>query len=613
LAYLETIHTPADLKGLSHVELESLCQEIREFLITHVSETGGHLASNLGAVELTVALHRIFDTSTDRLMFDVGHQCYVHKLLTGRMNAFSGLRSYGGLAGFPKPIESVHDAYIAGHASDSVSIGLGMARACQLLNDTRHIICVIGDGAMTGGLAWEALFDLGTTNLPMIVILNDNGMSINPNTGGIGRYLKRLRLKPSYRNLKNHYRSVIRRIPGGKVIYRITHRMKERLKQSVLKSSLFEDMGLEYSGPVDGHNLYQLEEVLNWAIDLKKPALVHVITQKGKGYPLAEKDPGKFHGIGPFNPKTGEQRFKVPDYSAVFGAELCRLGSADSAICAITAAMREGTGLGGFSALYPNRFFDVGIAEEHAVSMAGGMADRGLKPVFAVYSTFLQRSYDMLLHDIALAKQHVVFAVDRAGLVGADGETHHGLFDIAFLSSVPDMTILSPASFSELRCMLKTALYDIQGPVAVRYPRGSESELYTECHVEPLTLLRDSGDIALLTYGVSTPDCIKAADILESQGIDVCLIKLGRLSPLPVQELLQVLNNRHALVCVEEVASLGCIGSLVAALLEQNAMPMNVRLLNTGDGFITHGSVECLRKLCGIDCDSIVRTVKELL
>ncbi len=609
MSYLDSI-TTEKLRGLTEPQLRELCEEIREILVRNVSRTGGHLASNLGAVELTVAIHRVFNTAVDRLIFDVGHQCYVHHLLTGRAGEFSTLRTYGGISGFPKPRESVHDAYVAGHASTSISVALGMARAAALTGDPARIVCLIGDGAMTGGTAYEGLCDLASSGLPVIVVLNDNGMSINPNTGGFGNYLKRLRLKPSYLVFKKRYRAVMRKIPGGNAIYRLTHRMKEKLKRSVLNESLFEQIGLEYSGPVDGHDIGAMEEVLRWAADQELPALVHAVTKKGRGYAFAESEPGRFHGIGPFDPETGEARTSAEDFSSVFGNEMIRLAQKDRSVCAITAAMTEGTGLGGFAALYPDRFFDVGIAEEHAAAMAGGLAAGGMKPVFAVYSTFLQRSYDMLVQEIALAGQHVVLAVDRAGLVGADGETHQGLLDVAYLSSVPGMTVLSPASFAELRRDLKDALYAIEGPVAVRYPRGGEGE-YRGCSEGAAARLCEGRRRVILTYGVLVNECLRACDALNELGLETGLVKLNRVCPLPERELLDLLEGCELLLCAEEAEESGCVGARVAVLLEKSGRSLRLLCANTGNGFVPHGSVPELRRLCGLDAEALTARIKE--
>ena len=470
---LETIHDPNDIKTLNEPQTQLLCTELREFLLKSVSKTGGHLASNLGAVELTVAIHRVFDTSRDRLIFDVGHQCYPHKILTGRREQFQTLRQYKGLSGFPKPHESEHDAFIAGHASNSVSVALGMARARTLQHQDYSVLALIGDGALSGGLAYEGLNNAGASGEPLIVILNDNGMSIDGNVGAVSEHLGLLRSKPAYYEFKKAYRDVLDRNALGRAVYDFNHHLKTNVKKALLpNSTMFEDMGFTYLGPVNGHDVGQLSNTLRWAKELKCPVLVHVHTQKGRGYLPAEREPERYHGVGKFDPRMGVPREKAPDFSAVFGSELCRLAKENETICAITAAMRDGTGLHDFSEQYPDRFFDVGIAEGHAVAMAAGMAKQGLTPVVAIYSSFLQRAYDQIIHDAALLNLHVVFAVDRAGMVGADGETHHGIFDAAFLSEIPNMTVLCPSNFAELRTMLDRAVNEIKGPVAIRYPRG---------------------------------------------------------------------------------------------------------------------------------------------
>jgi len=429
------------LSRLTDQEGEALCARLRGELVENVSRTGGHLASNLGAVELIVALHRVFDTSVDRLVFDVGHQCYAHKLITGR--TLDTLRQYGGVAGFPKPGESVHDAFIAGHASNSVAVALGMARARDMLGENYKVIALIGDGALTGGLAYEGLSNAGECGRQLLVILNDNGMSITPNVGGVAEHLAKQRLKPQYLTFKKHYRRIMNASAPGRAVYKVTHRVKQALKQSLLPCSMFEDMGFRYLGPVDGHNLPFLTRLLRYARDIDEPVLLHVKTVKGKGFTPAEENPDAFHGVAPFDPLTGRlKREPGENFSAVFGRTLTRLAAQDRRVCAITAAMTGGTGLEKFAGKFPDRFFDVGIAEGCAAAMAAGMAKQGAIPVFAVYSTFLQRAYDMLIHDMAIDNLHVVLGVDRAGLVGDDGETHHGLFDAAFLDTVPNMTCL---------------------------------------------------------------------------------------------------------------------------------------------------------------------------
>ena len=468
------------LAELTDRQAEELCARLRQELIDDVSRTGGHLASNLGAVELTVAIHRVFNTARDRLVFDVGHQCYVHKILTRRREEMAHLRQFGGIAGFPKPGESIHDAFVAGHASNSVAVALGMARARTQLGEDYKVLALIGDGALTGGLAYEGLSNAGQCGQQLLVILNDNGMSIAKNVGGVADHLARQRLKPQYLRFKRNYRRVMQATALGRWLYRGIHRLKEAVKKSILPCSMFEDMGFTYVGPISGHDMAALTQALRYARDLKEPVLLHVRTTKGKGYPPAERNPDAFHGVSPFDPSTGEPLKKGGEnFSSVFGDVLSELAERDRRICAITAAMPGGTGLDGFAQRYPERFFDVGIAEGCAVSMAAGMAKEGAVPVFAVYSTFLQRSYDMLIHDVALDGLHVVLGVDRAGLVGEDGETHHGLFDVAFLSTVPGMTVLAPANFAELRAMLFRAVEEYTGPVAVRYPRGGQGS-YTQ-------------------------------------------------------------------------------------------------------------------------------------
>ena len=457
---LERINDPRDLKNLNDDEARALCGELRDFLLARVSRTGGHLASNLGVVELTVAIHRVFDTSRDRLVFDVGHQCYIHKALTGRRAMFDTLRQFQGLSGFPKPYESEHDAFIAGHASNSVSVALGMARARTQQKEDYHVLALTGDGALTGGLSFEGLNDAGASREPLIVILNDNGMSIDANVGGMSSHLSRLRAKPGYNALKKRYRQALTHSNVGTRFYNLSHDAKQFLKKSLLpESTMFEDMGFHYMGPVDGHDVEELTRVLQWAKEQKAPVLMHVNTVKGKGYSYAEQEPNRFHGVSPFDLATGQpKKAGGASFSSVFGDALTELAAEDERICAISAAMVDGTGLTSFARTYPTRFYDVGISEGHAVAMAAGMAKQGNIPVFAVYSSFLQRGYDMLLHDVALSNLHVVFGVDRAGLVGADGETHHGCFDPNYLAQIPGMTVLCPASFAELRAMLRKAV-----------------------------------------------------------------------------------------------------------------------------------------------------------
>ena len=609
---LESIHSPADVRALPAGQLPQLCQELREFLVQSVSETGGHLASNLGTVELTVAIHRVFDTERDRLVFDVGHQCYIHKMLTGRWERFSTLRQLDGLSGFPKPRESVHDAFIAGHASNSVSVALGMARARTLRKEDYSVLALIGDGALTGGLAYEGLNNAGASGEPLIVILNDNGMSINPNVGAIPSHLARLRSKPVYYHFKKWYRSLFGSRPMGNPLYRFNHRVKTSLKKTLWPgSTLFEDMGFTYLGPIDGHDLPRLCDVLGWARELNRPAVVHVNTVKGKGVPFAERNPDMYHGVGPFDPaagllkKTGEESF-----SSVFGRAMTDFAREDGRVCAVTAAMADGTGLSGFAKTFPNRFFDVGIAEGHGVSMAAGMAAQGLLPVFAVYSTFLQRSYDMLIHDVALEGLHVVLGVDRAGLVGADGETHHGCFDALFLSELPGFTVLCPSNFSELRQMLRRALFTLDGPAAVRYPRGGEGAFRDDTSDRPLVRLRAGGDVTLLSYGILINEVLAAAELLEREGIQAEVWKLNQIAPL--DQVAGCFEKTDILLVLEDCFGAGCVGQRVAAILaKEGKAPRKLILKNLGGTFAPEGSVPQLEARFGLDAAAVAGAVRE--
>lgn len=611
---LNRIHSPRDVKALDESELPLLCSELRDFLVEQVSHTGGHLASNLGVVELTVALHRVFDTSHDRLVFDVGHQCYVHKILTGRAERFATLRRLNGISGFPKPCESEHDAFIAGHASNSVSVALGMARARTMLHEDYSVLALIGDGALTGGLAYEGLNNAGASGEPLIVILNDNGMSIDRNVGAMSEHLSRLRTKPEYFAFKKTYHSVLGSSSVGRTLYRFNHSLKTGLKKAMLpNATMFEDMGFAYLGPVDGHDLTQLTNTLEWAREMRRPVLVHVRTQKGRGYAPAEREPWKFHGVSPFNAATGEVPEAKESFSSVFGAALTELAAEDARVCAITAAMEDGTGLTPFAARFPDRFFDVGIAEGHAAAMAAGLASQGALPVFAVYSSFLQRAYDQLLHDVALSDLHVVFAVDRAGLVGADGATHHGVMDTVFLSGIPNMTVLCPASFAELRSMLRRALFELDGPVAIRYPRGGESAYRADRSAEDFAELRAGEDITLAAYGTMVNNITDAAALLHEQGIEARVVKLSRITPFRGGELSRVFGGTKRLLVAEDCSGVGCIGQRIAAILaEEGHEPEKLMLCNLGRRLIEQGSVEELQSRCGLDAASLARTAKEV-
>lgn len=606
----------ASLAEISDQEAEELCRALRRRVIQVVSKTGGHLASNLGAVELTVALHRVYDTSRDRLVFDVGHQCYVHKMLTGRNGRMETLRSFGGLAGFPKPAESKHDASIAGHASTAVSTALGMAVARTQLGEDYRVVALLGDGSLTGGLAYEGLSMAGQSGEPLVVILNDNGMSIDASMGGIAQHLAKQRLRPQYLRGKEAYRKVMKATAVGRWLYQVIHRLKEGIKASLLPCSMFENMGFQYMGPVDGHDVKGLTRLLRYASQVDGPVLLHVKTVKGNGFRPAEKNPDAFHGIGPFEPDSGisAQTKAGESFSVRFGRDMIQLAQKDPRICAITAAMTAGTGLTDFAKELPQRFFDVGIAEEHAVTMAAGMAKQGLIPVFAVYSTFFQRSYDMLIHDIAIDHLHAVFCVDRAGLVGDDGETHHGLFDPGFLQTVPGITVLCPASLDELSSMLEEAIHEIPGPVAVRYPRGGENHYHENHSGQPACCLRQGTDITLVTFGTLTGNLLAVADRLAKDGISAEVIKLNQIVPLPMDLLSASLQKTGRLLVAQECVSMGSPGEgIMAAVAAQGGSLKGAALCSCGKGFVPHGTIPQLRALCGLDTESLYQKAREVM
>ena len=605
---LDTITSPADLRGLSYDTLNVLCASLREFIVDSVSRTGGHLASNLGIVELAVALEREFDSSRDRIIYDVGHQSYVHKILTGRRDRFDTLRQYGGLSGFMKPEESVTDPCVTGHASDSVSVALGMAHARTLRNQKYHVVAVIGDGALTGGMAYEALSNAGTSGEPLLVVLNDNNMSIAQNVGGLSRHLARLRVNSRYLRAKVRVKERLARIPGGAAVTRAISRAKARIKSFVLPTSLFEQMGFIYLGPVDGHNLKSVCELLAQAKKIKKPVLLHVITQKGRGYAPSEQEPEKYHGVSRFDPVSGAfAADKKEDFSACFGRELCAFAEKDARICAITAAMPSGTGLTRFASRFPSRFFDVGIAEEHAVAMAAGMAAQGLVPVVAMYSTFLQRAYDQLVHDVAIEGLHVVFCVDRAGIVGADGATHNGVLDIAFLRSIPGMKVYCPSNFSELRSMMTRAVYHEDGPVAIRYPRGGEGAFRKDTAQEVLACVREAPGhtVTLLTHGVMVNEALAAAELLEKKQIHAQVYKANQIGSGLEQAFAEKQDELSGwCVVIEDNVQSGGLGEWVAG-----RRASRTDLLNTGDRFLPHGGVDEVYRHCGLDAEGIAAFV----
>ena len=624
---LDTIEEPGDLRKLDAQELATLAREIRAFLVETVSKTGGHLAPSLGTVELTLALYRVFHFPEDKLVWDVGHQAYTHKLLTGRRKAFSTLRQKGGITGFPNRFESPYDAFGVGHASTAISAALGMAVARDLdagdaPENKRHVIAVLGDGALTGGEAFEGLNNAGDLGRNLIVVLNDNGRSIDKNVGAMSEYLSALRIAPQYNRAKKDVEHLLKSIPriGGKV-YKTASAIKDGVRTALVPGAPFEEMGFRYIGPIDGHNLELLTEVFSQVRQMTGPILVHVHTKKGKGYLPAEEAPEKFHGIGKFDAATGEcpKKEGAPSYTSVFSDALIELAKTDEDIVAITAAMPSGTGLKAFGKAYPERFFDVGIAEEHAVTFAAGLAAAGKKPVVALYSTFAQRAYDQILHDVCLQKLHVVFALDRAGLVGQDGPTHHGVFDYSYLRHLPGMTVMAPKDEAELRDMMKTALA-LGGPVAVRYPRGAAvgvkiPEAMTMLPLGKAEVLRNKGSIALLAIGSMVQAAEKAADLLAEEGIAVRVVNMRFVKPLDTELLLSLARDPEirGLVTLEENVLAGGFGSAVLEALSDAGIQMPVRRFGIGDTFVEQGTREELLELCGLTAPQVAEGVKTFL
>ncbi|WP_294149162.1 1-deoxy-D-xylulose-5-phosphate synthase [uncultured Selenomonas sp.] len=624
---LDTIEEPGDLRKLDAQELATLAREIRAFLVETVSKTGGHLAPSLGTVELTLALYRVFHFPEDKLVWDVGHQAYTHKLLTGRRKAFSTLRQKGGITGFPNRFESPYDAFGVGHASTAISAALGMAVARDLdagdaPENKRHVIAVLGDGALTGGEAFEGLNNAGDLGRNLIVVLNDNGRSIDKNVGAMSEYLSALRIAPQYNRAKKDVEHLLKSIPriGGKV-YKTASAIKDGVRTALVPGAPFEEMGFRYIGPIDGHNLELLTEVFSQVRQMTGPILVHVHTKKGKGYLPAEEAPEKFHGIGKFDAATGEcpKKEGAPSYTSVFSDALIELAKTDEDIVAITAAMPSGTGLKAFGKAYPERFFDVGIAEEHAVTFAAGLAAAGKKPVVALYSTFAQRAYDQILHDVCLQKLPVVFALDRAGLVGQDGPTHHGVFDYSYLRHLPGMTVMAPKNEAELRDMLKTALA-LGGPVAVRYPRGAAvgvkiPEAMTMLPLGKAEVLRNKGSIALLAIGSMVQAAEKAADLLAEEGIAVRVVNMRFVKPLDTELLLSLARDPEirGLVTLEENMLAGGFGSAVLEALSDAGVLLPVRRFGIGDTFVEQGTREELLELCGLTAPQVAEGVKTFL
>lgn len=611
---LEKIKSPSDVKKLSDDELNLLTTQIRNKLVETVSANGGHLASNLGAVELTVALHKVFDSPHDQIVFDVGHQCYTHKLLTGRYSRFDTLRQKGGISGFCRPNESQHDIFYSGHSGTSVSAGLGLAYAKKLKKDDHYVISVIGDGAFTGGMVYEALNNGGRSKTKHIVVLNDNKMSISENVGAFAKYLAVIRSKPEYYTFKASTEKKLSNIPGGETIAHRLYNIKTDLKNKIYsQSTFFEDLGYRYMGPIDGHNINLLCNAFEAAKKVNGPVLLHVITVKGKGYDFAEKSPSVFHGISKFDIETGEPIHSGESFSSMFGKYLCEHARKDSSICAITAAMGLGTGLDRFRKEKPMNFFDVGIAEEHAVTFASGLAKNNLKPVFAVYSTFLQRCYDQLVHDISLQKLKVIFAIDRAGFVGEDGETHNGIMDVSFLNTIPDIVVYSPCCFRSLCADINNALYADVYSVAVRYPRGNQSEnvrlLNYEC-IEYSTYGDTNSQQVIVTYGRITSHAIDAIDELSKNNISIYLLSMNKIKPIP-EKVVEMLMKTEKVFFFEEGIISGGVGEKIALMLLEKGYKGKYSLTAVNDEFVEQSSVNEQMEKYKLDKNSMIKKVSE--
>lgn len=612
---LEKLNHENEIKKLTPIELELLAEEIREFLIDKISVTGGHLASNLGVVELTMALHLSFQLPTDKIVWDVGHQSYTHKILTGRKAGFDELRKYGGLSGFPKRTESPCDCFDTGHSSTSISAALGIVSASQILKKDNYVVAVIGDGALTGGMAYEALNNAARLTRNFIIVLNDNNMSISENVGAVSQYLSNIRTADAYTDLKSGVADTLSKIPfyGEKVVGQI-RKTKNGIKQLVIPGMLFENMGITYLGPVDGHNIDKMVKTFNEAKKLNQAVIVHVKTNKGKGYAPAERHPARFHGAEPFMIESGlpaTKRAKAT-YSDIFSTVMRKLGDRDDKVVAITAAMPDGTGLKRFKNMFPDRFFDVGIAEEHAVTFAAGLAAEGLKPIFAVYSSFLQRAYDQILHDVCIQNLHVIFAIDRAGLVGSDGETHQGLFDISYLTSIPNMNVLAPKNKWELSDMLKFAV-DFYAPIAIRYPRGEAYDGLKEYRAPIIygksEIIFDEADIALVAAGSMVKIANEVREELKEIGYNCSLINARFIKPIDEEGILELTKDHKLIVTLEENVKNGGFGEKVLQFLSECGKQTNVLIVGIADEYVEHGNVEILKKEVGIDKDSLLKKI----
>ena len=615
--YLDKVNCPEDIKNMTNEELDILAKDIRKFLVKSVSKTGGHLASNLGVVELTLALHKVFESPKDKIVWDVGHQSYVHKILTGRKDSFDTLRQFKGLSGFPKEIESPHDIFDTGHSSTSISVGLGIACARDIKKENFDVVSVIGDGSITGGMALEALNNLGYLNTDMIVILNDNEMSIDKNVGAMSRHLSSIIRNSTMNKVKDEVEKIFTVTSAGNLIYKTASKVKDSIVSQFTpqQCELFESMGIKYYGPIDGHNIKELIEILNKAKKKKGPVLLHVITKKGKGYKYAEEHPDKYHGVSKFDIKEGVQPSNSKSISSAVGEKLVQMSAKDDKIVAITAAMPSGTGLDLFQKAYPERYYDVGIAEQHAVTFSAGLAKEGMKPYFAVYSTFLQRGYDQIIHDVCITKKNVTFLIDRAGLVGNDGETHHGMFDLSYLNIVPNITVMAPKDTQELELMLELSA-ELNEPVAIRYPRGNAYYLnrgeYKKIEVGKYEIIEEGKDIAILAIGNMVKNALEAKEILLEDNINPAIISARFLKPMDEKLLHELCKKYKTVVTIEDNIISGGFGSRINNFIIDNNYNLKVENIAISEKFIDHGNIESLYEGVGLSSNCIASRIKKL-
>lgn len=616
--YLDKVNSPEDIKKMSINEMDILAKDIRKFLVRSISKTGGHLASNLGVVELTLALHKVFNSPTDKIIWDVGHQSYVHKIITGRKSDFDTLRQFNGLSGFPKENESNHDVFDTGHSSTSISVGTGIACSRDIKGDDFSVISVIGDGSITGGMALEALNHLGYIKTKMIIILNDNEMSIDQNVGGMARHLSNIIRNSTVNKVKGEVEKILNITPGGSILSKTAYKVKDSImsKFAPQECEFFDSLGIKYSGPIDGHNINELINALEYAKKQKGPILLHVITKKGKGYKYAEQEPHKYHGVSKFDIKEGVKSSGAKSISSVVGDKLVELANKDERVVAITAAMPSGTGLNKFSQMYPHRYYDVGIAEQHAVAFACGLAKDNMKPYFAVYSSFLQRAYDQVIHDMCITNKDVTLLIDRAGLVGNDGETHHGMFDLSYLNNVPNISVMAPKDTKELELMIDLSL-DIKGPVAIRYPRGN-SYFLDKGKYEPIKLgeyevINKGKDIAIIAIGNMVKQAIDSMDILKEKGIEPTIVNARFLKPIDEAILRDIFNNHKYIVTIEDNVIIGGFGSRINKFLIDNNYDNKILNIALEEEFIPHGDINSLYEAYGLSAKCIAQKIENLL